>query len=107
MSIDETLLFTFVIPIVAVAFSFFARSKVAKYILRLGGFYFFGSLSIAWALFVDCGFNNFQFGTCGHFPQGLAEFFTVVHLANLVLMAFVAPVLVLVAVLFEVLKRRN
>lgn len=101
MSIDEEFVFTFVLPLSAIALSFLASSKGARRILRIGGLYFLTSFSIAWILNEDCSFPPFHFGACETIPQVFANFYTYPHLLNLVLFVFVAPILLLLAAYLE------
>jgi hypothetical protein len=101
MSIDEGVVFGLVLPLVAVALSFFAKSKAAFLILRYGGGYFFVAFSISWVLNYDCGFPPFHFGTCQTLPQFLADFYSIPHMINVGALFFIAPVLLLLVTFFE------
>lgn len=101
----EAFLFMFLPPVCAVALSFFTKSSVAKHILRWGGLWFIMNFLLAEALLIDCGFNDFSFQTCQYLPQPLSDFYTLPHLFNLALYVFVAPFLLLLAGVFELMAR--
>lgn len=103
----ETLLFMFLPPVCAVALSFFTKSTLAKQTLCWGGLWFILNFLLAEALLIDCGFNDFSFQTCQYLPQPLSDFYTLPHFFNLALYVFVAPFLLLLAGVFELVARKD
>ncbi|MGH1414062.1 MAG: hypothetical protein ACRBB0_11255 [Pelagimonas sp.] len=107
MNVDEELLFFFALPLIAIASSFYAKSKIARRLLKVGGGYFLVTFSLAWALNQDCGYSDFHFGTCASLPQSIADFYDTPHLINIAAFVFLAPVLLVLAAFFEFLARRT
>ncbi|WP_417417583.1 hypothetical protein [Hoeflea sp.] len=93
------------LPLIAVILSFHAQSRVSVFMLRWCGGYFLVSMSISLFMELDCEFSDFAFQRCRFTPDVIADVLTVPHLINLMLLVSAGPVLVLVALGFELRKR--
>lgn len=103
---DENIIL-FVLPLLAILVSLFLVSKTARRLLFFGGLYFLVSFSVSWLLNQDCGFNDWAFTRCDTIPQIVAEIYTVLGLINLAAYTFLAPPLLLLAVVVEFRVRRR
>lgn len=96
-----------VAPVAVFGIAFLCKSTAASWILKIGGGYFSVAFLVGWILEKDCGFGNFQFGVCQTIPQVLSNYGSGVHLFNLIIFAYAAPLFLALAVFLEVLTRRT
>jgi hypothetical protein len=81
---------------------FLLKTVVARCCFFIGGGYFLfvNALDIAFAN--DCGRDKFQYGSCEQIPQAIADFFSLVWLVSFFGYVVIAPLLVLIALGFEI-----
>ena len=90
-----------VLPTVAIALSFWAKSRFAKFVLLVGGGYFLLVFLLARLANWDCNFGNFEFQSCATLPEMIAFSISFAHFWNFLLGAPVAIVLLLLGGYFE------
>ena len=102
----EALVIMFVPPLFALGCSFYSKSKVALWIVRLGSYWYLFTFSIFVLFSYDCSFSNYAWGNCRFLPDVATTAYDAIHIPNTLSYSFVAPVLVLIALGFEIYARR-
>jgi len=95
------------LPFMAVVASFHANSRVALLLLRWCGGYFLGANIIFALMDFDCKYSNFAYQQCRFTPNLIADILSDALLVHVLLFMSAAPVLLLVALVFEWRKRSS
>jgi uncharacterized membrane protein YbhN (UPF0104 family) len=103
----DFLIILFVPPLIALACSFYAKSRAAFWILRAGSIWYLVTALMLVVVDSDCSSNYFSYRNCQMIPDGLIEIYSAFYLLNLLSYMFISPALVLVALGLEIYHRRK
>jgi len=103
----DFLIVLFVPPLIALACSFYAKSRAAFWILRTGSIWYLVTALILLMVENDCSSNYFSYRNCQTIPDSVIEIYSAFYILNLLSYAFIAPALALIALGLEIYHRRK
>lgn len=103
----DFLIVLFVPPLIALACSFYAKSRAAFWILRAGSIWYLVTALMLVVVDSDCSSNYFSYRNCQIIPDSVIEIYSAFYILNLLFYAFIAPALALIALGIEIYHRRK
>lgn len=99
-------IFFFALSVVLFYLGFFAKSKAAKWVLRIISIWIIVAIFNIAFLEYDCQRGKFIYAGCSLLPRNISDVLSALHILNVFFVGFGAPILALIAFGFEVYVRK-